>query len=293
MKHDYKIVRLKNGAFSVHSLAHAETCHPVVGPAAEAENLYINQLRLPDRLRAHRGPFVIWDIGLGAAANVLTLLRVTRDIPCEMRIVSFDQTIELLAFGLEHAGELEYFAGYESCVRSLLQQHRTGFSNGAQQIAWELHLADFPSWLAQFVSAADMKNKLPTPDLILFDPFSPAKNPAMWTQALFENLFRAINPERPCLMPTYSRSTMLRVTLLLAGFFVGVGGATGEKEETTMAATQAALLERPLGRNWLERVKKSDSAEPLSDPIYRQAPIAEASWKKLLAHPQFASDLGL
>src|SRR5439155_19684217 len=47
----YKIVRLANGVHSVHSLAHRETFHPVIGPVAEAEALYVKQLRLAERIR--------------------------------------------------------------------------------------------------------------------------------------------------------------------------------------------------------------------------------------------------
>jgi len=64
---------------------------------------------------------------------------------------------------------------------------------------------------------------------------SPAKNPAMWTLPLFTN-FPTARSAAALRAATYSRSTILRVTLLLAGFFVGVGHATGEKEETTIAA---------------------------------------------------------
>ena len=49
---------------------------------AEAEALYVNQLRLRERLADHAGEFVIWDVGLGAAANALTVLRATREIAC-------------------------------------------------------------------------------------------------------------------------------------------------------------------------------------------------------------------
>ena len=73
----YRIVRLANGAHSVHSLAHHETFHPVVGPVAEAEALYVRQLRLAERVQPHQGEFVLWDVGLGAAANAITALRAT------------------------------------------------------------------------------------------------------------------------------------------------------------------------------------------------------------------------
>ena len=90
----YQLVRLNNGICSVRSLADGETFHPVVGPVAEAEALYVNQLRLRERLQNHSGEFVIWDVGLGAAANALTVLRTTRDIACNIRLVSFDHTLE-------------------------------------------------------------------------------------------------------------------------------------------------------------------------------------------------------
>ena len=84
---------------------------------------------------------------------------------------------------------------------------------------------------------------------------------------------------------------MLRVTLLLAGFFVGAGHATGEKEETTIAANSLSLIEEPLSARWLLRARRSTSAEPLVEPIYRQASLSPETWEKLRQHPQF--DRGL
>jgi hypothetical protein len=111
----------------------------------------------------------------------------------------------------------------------------------------------------------------------------------MWTLPLFTNLFRQLDPQRPCALPTYSRSTIMRVTLLLAGFFVGVGHATGEKEETTIAANTLALLTEPLDHRWLDRARRSHSAEPMMESVYRIAPLTAESWEKLQAHPQFSS----
>ena len=80
---------------------------------------------------------------------------------------------------------------------------------------------------------------------------------------------------------------MLRAALLLAGFFVGAGRATERKEETTVAANTLDLVAEPLGHAWLERARRSTSAEPLWQPVYRQAPLAPATWEKLRQHPQF------
>lgn len=278
----YKIVPLACGVNSVHSLAERETFHPVIGPVAEAEALYVRQPRLRERLEAHADEFVVWDVGLGAAANALTVLRHTRDQTVNVRLESFDHTLAPLEFALHHAAELGYFGGYETAVKLLLANASTDFNDGARSVNWRVHVTDFPSLLAQ--STAE---KLPKPHAILFDAFSPAKNPAMWTLPLFTRIFQLLDPARPCAMPTYSRSTMLRVTLLLAGFFVGVGHATGEKEETTIAANARGLIAEPLDGAWLQRARRSTSAEPLNESVYRQAPLSEESWARLQAHAQF------
>jgi queuine tRNA-ribosyltransferase len=277
----YSLVTLANGVRSVRSHAEAETFHPVIGPAAEAEALYVRQLRLRERLAAHAGEFVIWDVGLGAAANALTVLRATRDLPCRLRLVSFDHTLEPLRFALKHAAELGYFGGYEEWVAELLADGRVKRTQKDQSVLWDVWVGDFPTWLNA------SSPEVPAPHAILFDAFSPAKNPEMWTLPLFTSLFRRLDPTRPCAMPTYSRATLLRVTWLLAGFFVGVGHATGEKEETTLAANTLDLIDEPLDRKWLDRARRSTSAEPLHEAKYRQAPLSPETWERLRAHPQF------
>jgi len=279
---DYQLIQLAGGVYSLRSQSYGETFHPVIGPAAEAEALYVRQLQLPERLSQHSGEFVIWDVGLGAAANSLTVLRATRDCRPPLRVISFDNTPEPLEFGLRHSAHLGYFTDYDTVVTALLKEKRIHFQDGNHQVTWEFHLADFPGLLCQPAT-----EELPKPHAILFDAFSPAKNPAMWTLSLFKNLFRLLDPQRPCALPTYSRSTMMRTTLLLAGFFVGVGHATGEKEETTIAANSRDLISEPLDRRWLHRARRSHSAEPLHGNEYSIAPLSVSAWEQLQAHPQF------
>lgn len=302
----HELVRLRGGAMSIRSRPYAETMHPVIGPAAEAEGLYVRELRLRERLAQGAEEFVIWDVGLGAAANVLAVLGACGTVPANLRIVSFDATLEPLRFALAHRGALPFLAGFAETLERLASSVPPGsatpakareapgattpprpdgdlrFKHGQLSVRWELRLGDFPSLLA-----GDAAADWPAPHAILFDPFSPKANPAMWTLPLFRNLFARLAPGRGCGLATYSRSTMARVALLLAGFHVGAGAASGAKEETTVAANTPALLARPLDRRWLERARRSAGAEPLAGPVYRQAPLSAASLERLLAHPQF------
>jgi hypothetical protein len=298
------VVQLPNGTNSVYSSAYDEKMHPGLGPAAEADLLYVRQLKIPERMREGSDEFIVWDVGLGAAANAIAVLRATRDMARPLRLISFDNTIEPLAFASENADALGYLSGYEVPAEALLSQRQVQFTNGASPVIWQFHLGDFPNLLAgsRRGNAAQTNIRTETrlepshvgcdnfasPHAILFDAFSPAKNPAMWTLSLFTDLFRVLDPQRPCNLTTYSRSTMFRVTLLLAGFFVGRGVATGVKEETTVAANTPELIDSPLDRQWLERAQRSSNAEPLQEPAYSQSKLSPSTCEKLFDHAQFS-----
>ena len=299
MSSDYQLVPLANGQQTLFSASYGEKMHPGLGPQAEAELLYVRQLQICERIQTGAGEFVIWDVGLGGAANAIAALRALRESAGRLRLISFDNTSEPLAFALQHAAALNYPVGYEPQLAGLLDTRRVEFQNGKLAVNWEFHLGDFPSLLAggsrceaaqlSPSSVSQQPSALPAPHAIFYDAFSPAKNPAMWTLPVFAGLFRALNPARPCALTTYSRSTLLRATLLLAGFFVGAGPATGTKEETTIAANDLALIAEPLNARWLERALRSSSAEPLREAAYTRAPLSSATAEKLRRHPQFGA----
>lgn len=281
----FELVTLANGTRSIRDLDSGETFHPVIGPQAEAEALYARQLHLRERFNVCPDTFVLWDVGLGAGANALTALRTLSNLRGRLQLVSFDRTLEALRFAVAHAGELGYFEGLRGVVEVVASgQACHTFALDHLAVTWSMHLGDFPALLRQGGSSA-----LPSPHAIMYDAYSPMRNPDMWTLPHFERLYRHLDPGRPCALPTYSRSTILRVTLLMAGFFVGVGHATGEKEETTIAANTPDLIDAPLDRRWLDRALRSHSAEPLWTSKWRVSPLSLQSRDQLRRHPQFAS----
>ena len=285
----YELVRLPGGACSIRSHASAETFHPVVGAAEEARILYADQLQLARRAQELTGQeLVVWDIGLGGAANACAALHALRDTSCRLRLISLDRTSEALRFALQHAADLGYFGALAATADQLVREGEVRFRFGAADVVWTYLPGEIPELLApgSDLAAQRMLAQFP-PHAVLFDPCSIIRNPEMWTLSLFEKLFRRLDPARPCSLSTYSRSTMIRVTLLLAGFHVGVGEPTGLKEETTVAANDLSLLARPLPLKWLTRVRLSGAAEPMIEPVYRQTALTADHWIRLLAHPQF------
>jgi tRNA U34 5-methylaminomethyl-2-thiouridine-forming methyltransferase MnmC len=272
----FELVTVQSGARSLRSREFGETFHPVVGPMAEAVELHVRQQRLIKRAAEAREPFIIWDVGLGAAANAVAVLEAFRGRAHSPVILhSFDHTTAPLAFALQHAAELGYLTPHTDAAEALLAEGL--WTAGA--LHWQLHAGDF----RQCMSAA------PPPHAILYDPYSPQSNPTLWTLEHFSAMRAHLRVGVPCLLTNYTRSTAVRVTLLLAGFFVGRGGATGEKEETTVASTELGLLDNPLDRRWIERVHRSTRSAPLRAENNAAKRISEEDWSRLAAHPQFSS----
>jgi len=284
----FELVTLAGGVRSLRARDNGQVFHPVVGPVAEATAVHVAGGQLVERVAALRAqPFVIWDVGLGAAANALTAIEALLAAGGRLRgrrveLFSFDRSCEPLRFARQHAEELGYPRGREAWLDALLAA-RAPVEIGADALTlrWVFVQTNF---------AAMAPRGWPAPHAIFFDPYSPAVNPEMWTLALFERL-RGEMGETPCVLTTYSRSTAVRVGFLLAGFFVGIGAATGEKEETTVASNERALLAQPLDRRWLETtVRHSTNAAPLRNAVFSRRPIGDADFTRLRRHPQFYSE---
>ena len=266
----FTLVTVASGATSLRSNEHGETFHPVIGPMAEARALHVAGSRIVGRAGECARPFVIWDVGLGAGANAIAVLEALAEAKCPARVElhSFDCTAEPLEFALHHAAELGYLAPWRESVESLLKNDRAAVGN----VDWHFHRGDFRDLVRAGSEdlagrhTATGKSPLPvSPDAILYDPYSPESNPGMWTVEHFTRLHACLDPARPCTLTSYSRSTSVRVTLMLAGFFVGHGSGIGEKDETTLAATHRELLAQPLDAGWLGRVSRSTRGAPLRE----------------------------
>jgi tRNA U34 5-methylaminomethyl-2-thiouridine-forming methyltransferase MnmC len=179
-----------------------------------------------------------------------------------------------LSFALEHRAQLGYPLPHEAALRDLLADGEAR----AGVVHWSFHRGDFRERLQD--------PQLPAPHAILYDPYSPSANAELWTLEHFTALRQRLQDGPGCLLTNYTRSTAVRVTLLLAGFFVGPGEATGEKNETTVASDRLELLTSALDQRWLTRVRSSTHSAPLRIGS-TGAPISAEDLEKLLAHPQF------
>jgi queuine tRNA-ribosyltransferase len=272
----------EQGYASVVDRASGEIMHAGLDPATEAHALYVEQSRLAERLREPTSePLVVWDVGLGAAHNSMAAIHC-----CEasrnrqqrpVRLISFEHDVASLRLALRSPTQ---FPHLQSAAPNHLLRFGEWRSDRAP-LVWTLLEGDFRSRLAE----------ASTPDCIFYDPFSAKTDKRMWTLECFESLF-AVSADHDTELFTYSASTAVRAALLLAGFILARGVPTGTRSETTLAMTPLAVVHcaarrrEPLGREWLERWRRSDAQFPSDVSTDSRAALAE----RMAALEQFQSN---
>jgi len=268
---DFQLVTLRGGARAVRHLGHGEVMHPAGGPWEEAQRLYVEQLRVAERLAVSTDqPLRVLDVGLGAATNAAAVLSASNGAKRSLEVHSLEMDLSPLRLALRAEGAFPFLEPWREALRALLEsgEWRSG------PLRWRLLEGD---------ARETIREVPPEQELVLFDPFSPRANPALWTVEFLARVRERCRMEEPgALLATYSSATPTRVSLLLAGFFVGAGAPTGYKKETTVASTRLEALAAPLGARWLQRWERSPVRAPHGE---QWSPELDA---RLRAHPQFA-----
>jgi queuine tRNA-ribosyltransferase len=278
------VVRTAGGEISIRNNVVNEIMHNPVGPWSEANLLYISASGFRNILTEPTDhPLIIYDVGLGAAANALAALTACHEVrasgrPCRpLTIVSFENDLSLLEFVISAADRIPYVTTHASTLATLLAERLWRTPEG--EVEWILHEGNF-------LDTAPDESRCP--EIVFFDPYSPGVNAEMWTREAFSRIYdKTEGGTKRCSLYTYSRATPVRTAMLSAGFFVGSGPRSGLKDETTQAATARALLREPLDERWLLRWLRSHTKFPAAT-----APeLAHALTNAVLAHPQFADQV--
>jgi queuine tRNA-ribosyltransferase len=332
---DYEVHIAIEGFASIRHVSSGEIMHSRTPPMEEARRLYIEQADLAKRVQRegepwegeaapellkdqsdrsdltdlNNSPLVIWDVGLGAAANAMAAIRCfeekARTGPVRpLRIISFENDLDSLRLAWKHHDLFPYLrhGGTPALLKEGRWESKEGLYEKAESgkgesgneehgkaesgndvsprglLGWELIQGDFYEVMGQAT--------LP-PDIIFYDMFSSKTCGHQWTLVAFHRLFAACKGKATQLF-TYTCSTAARVALLAAGFYVARGRRTGEKLETTIAFTPEALALSGdfdlLGAEWLRKWHRSTAKfpaglEPHHHPAFEQT---------ILGHPQFA-----
>jgi tRNA U34 5-methylaminomethyl-2-thiouridine-forming methyltransferase MnmC len=268
-----------------------QTMHSSIGPEVEAELIFLSPSKLRERLAEKiETPLVLWDVGMGIAANSVLAWRLATENPESrpLEIHSFEKFPEALAQALEDLGSFSFLRDSERHLRELLEQGETLYARDRSERSpssneastaphrWILHSGDFCSILKAELELTHRDSGsrfLAPPELIFWDFYTPRLCPELWSLELFSTL-RTLAPNSRLF--TYSAATPVRLGLLLAGFYVGrpesrSGRATPIKSECTMAvANDQAIHEisEILGATWMEKLSRSSQFRPYGQTFW-------------------------
>ncbi|MXV27390.1 bifunctional tRNA (5-methylaminomethyl-2-thiouridine)(34)-methyltransferase MnmD/FAD-dependent 5-carboxymethylaminomethyl-2-thiouridine(34) oxidoreductase MnmC [Aeromonas veronii] len=201
---------------------------------SETRYVFLQQNRLPARFSHHDSDsFVIGETGFGTGLNFLaTMQAFLEQAPqsgngSRLHFISFEKyplTQDDLRKALAAWPELDHLS------QDLVAQwplpvsgcHRLHFAGG--RIRLDLWFGDIKDMLPQVPHRAEG-----LVDAWYLDGFSPAKNPEMWTQELFEGLARLARPN--CSIATFTCAGFVRRGLIAAGFAMKKVKGHGSKRE--------------------------------------------------------------
>lgn len=227
---------------------------------SETRYVFLQQNRLPARFSHHDSDsFVIGETGFGTGLNFLaTMAAFLEQAPqtgngARLHFISFEKyplTQRDLSKALAAWPELaplsqDLIAQWPLPIQGC---HRLQFANG--RIRLDLWFGDIKDMLPQVPHHEDG-----LVDTWYLDGFSPAKNPEMWTQDLFDGLARLARPDAS--IATFTCAGFVRRGLIAAGFAMKKVKGHGSKREMLIGdridkqpvQTIAPWYARPAGRD--------------------------------------------
>jgi len=281
---DYRVHVAREGFGSILHISSGEIMHSRTPPMDEAKGLYIDQSRLEEKLHdvENESPLVVWDVGLGAAANAMAAIYCYEAAAAHgpvrpMKIISFENDLDSLRLAFLHNDRFPYLR--HSAPAGILKSGQWQ-SKLYPALEWELISGDFVETMSQAPQP---------PDVIFYDMFSSKVSVGPWTLETFRRLYEICRGRKAELF-TYSCSTGVRAGLLSVGFSVAQGRNAGGKEETTIAMTPEVYGKNPvnarhdlLGDAWLGKWGRSSARFPLG-----LTPGELTTFEALITgHPQF------
>lgn len=261
-----ELVRTADGSCTLAHALHGETYHSRSGAWTQALERYARACRIAQRARATEESaraMCVLDLGTGLGFNAAAACAEASGATRALRIVSLerdrellerlDELAELAARTAPLAGEGEpWHAPVRAAIaRALRASGARARSSELEQVPIELAPAEPGATSARaslalvLGDARETLARLPSEplfDAVFFDPFSPAREPELWSASLVREIALRMRPE--AWLSTYSAAFAVRLVLRAAGLRVGRGPRVGTKAEGTLASR--ALAPPPL-----------------------------------------------
>jgi tRNA U34 5-methylaminomethyl-2-thiouridine-forming methyltransferase MnmC len=216
----------KDGSITFHNEKYDEACHSVTGAVEEAFMKFaIPALESVKGKKDIKILDICFGLGYNSAAAIDEILK--QDISCDITIIGLEKDEKILEqiIKLKHEPRIISYPVIKEMVEHNYKYERNG-------IKVDLVIGDALETIKQ--AAKEVKKSKVKFDIIFLDPFSPKKNPELWTEAFFKELRKLIKDDG--ILTTYSCAGQVRRNLKAAGFNVKDGPCVGRRSPSTIAA---------------------------------------------------------
>lgn len=210
-----KIVKTGDNSFTLYNTRLNEHYHSTFGAIQESEHVFIKSgLEL---FRMTDSPINIFEVGFGTGLNALLSYKWAEKYSKQINY----QCIELYPIELETAVKLNY--------ADLLNLDQNIFLKMHQVIEKEMPVSAYFSLHKYYGSLQEFKVRDNQFNLIYFDAFSPDVQPEMWSEKVFQKIFKAM--KRGGVLTSYSCKGIVKRALKSTGFKVEkLPGPKGKRE---------------------------------------------------------------
>lgn len=213
------VLQTADGSHTLYVPEIDESYHSTNGAMQESMHIFINAA-----LRQHPQPHLsVFEIGFGTGLNAyLSLLEAEKT----GRRISYT-AIEKFPIAMDVAVSLNY----EQHVSRYGYMPEKGIFKQLHGAAWDVKTDITPHFALRKIQADLLTFQMGENafDIIYFDAFSPAKQPEMWSETIFNRIFAACKPN--AILTTYCAKGAVRRALQQAGFQVErLQGPAGKRE---------------------------------------------------------------
>ena len=205
-----KLIKTKDGSYTAFSETAGEHYHTISGAIEEAFEKHVNALGVENGMH-------ILDFCFGLGYNSIAACKNHTDL----QIIALENDIKII----EAMKDIE--------IPDVLKTEFDIFRN----IADSMNVTDNNNNRIQILLGDALQNidELPNGefDRIFFDPFSPKKQPEMWSEEIFHKIHNKM--KNGAKLSTYSCAKQIRKNMISAGFKVIDGPVVGRRSPATIA----------------------------------------------------------
>ncbi|HOP61738.1 MAG TPA: MnmC family methyltransferase [Spirochaetota bacterium] len=201
-------------------------------------------------LKLHQKNINVLDIGFGLGYNVLALIyefqKTNKNSTLNIVSLEKDKTLHPFIKKIKFNDDRDIIYSF---IRDVYLEGKGSMGN----INLEILFGDGREFLKEMSGIKF--------DAVFQDPFSPSKNPEMWSVEYFSCINKLMSES--AILTTYSSADHIRMAMIEAGLKTGIGPSVGRKREGTLASKSE--LPELLPEERIRQITGNIKSEPYRD----------------------------